>query len=42
MTSSLEMDSSLDQVVHPLLSQFFSAFREGRYVRNDTPWPDGP
>ena len=37
--SSLLEDLSDAQVDHPLISQFFSAFHEGRYVRNDNPWP---
>jgi heat shock protein HspQ len=26
-------------VEHPLVSHFFCDFKDGRYVRNDTPWP---
>ena len=37
--SSLEADDSEAQVDHPLVSKFFSAFHDGRYVRNDNPWP---
>ena len=38
--SSLREDDSEQQVDHPLVSQFFSAFHDGRYVRNDNPWPE--
>ena len=38
--SSLEFDESGEQIVHPLLNQFFSGFEEGQYKRNDIPWPD--
>jgi len=37
--SSLEEDPSDEQVVHPLVSHFFSDFHDGQYIRNDTPWP---
>ncbi len=26
-------------IAHPLLDTFFSAFHDGAYVRNETPWP---
>ena len=38
--SSLALDESGEQIIHPLLDQFFNGFEEGRYKRNDTPWPD--
>ena len=38
--SSLELDESGEEITHPLLDQFFSDFEEGRYVRNDIPWPE--
>ena len=38
--SSLALDESGEQIVHPLLDQFFSGFEEGQYKRNDIPWPD--
>ena len=38
--SSLELDESGEQVVHPLLDQFFTCFEEGRYQRNEVPWPE--
>ncbi|MBT4099340.1 MAG: heat shock protein HspQ [Gemmatimonadetes bacterium] len=37
--TSLQSDESAEQVVHPFVPHFFSAFSDGRYVRNDTPWP---
>lgn len=37
--TSLEDDSSGEQVSHPFIPNFFSAFSDGRYTRNDTPWP---
>ena len=38
--SSLELDSSGDEIIHPLLEQFFNGFEEGRYKRNKLPWPE--
>ena len=38
--SSLESEESDEPIAHPLLNQFFSGFEEGRYQRNDAPWPD--
>ncbi len=35
--SSLELDSSGDEIIHPLLEQFFNGFEEGRYKRNKLP-----
>jgi len=37
--TSLEADPSGHPIAHPLLTSFFSAFEDGRYVRNDQPWP---
>ncbi len=37
--SSLEPDISHKAVVHPLVQVFFTEMKNGRYVRNDTPWP---
>jgi heat shock protein HspQ len=37
--SSLVADTSEEPVVHPMLDYFFSGWENGRYVRNDTPWP---
>jgi heat shock protein HspQ len=37
--SSLQADDSGEQIVHPLLTDFFSAFTDGKYLRNDRPWP---
>ena len=38
--SSLEPEESDEPIAHPLLNRFFSGFEEGRYQRNDVPWPD--
>ena len=38
--SSLELDESGEEIVHPLLNQFFNGFKEGRYTRNEVPWPE--
>ncbi len=38
--TSLEADDSEEQVAHPYVPFFFSEFKDGRYVRNDQPWPD--
>ena len=35
---SLAPDESAEEIVHPLLSEFFEAFRDGRYVRNERPF----
>ena len=37
--TSLEVDSSEEEIVHPLLPHFFSTFQDGQYIRNDRPWP---
>lgn len=37
--SNLDVDDSGEEVVHPYVAYFFSEFREGRYIRNDQPWP---
>jgi heat shock protein HspQ len=31
-------DDSIDPIEHPMLDVFFSAYRGGRYVRNEVPW----
>ncbi len=36
---NLEPDVSSDPVTHPLVPHFFSDFAQGRYERNDVPWP---
>ena len=38
--SSLALDESGEQIIHPLLDQFFNGLEKGRYKRNDIPWPD--
>ena len=37
--TSLEPDPEPAPIVHPLVDAFFSAFEDGRYVRNERPWP---
>lgn len=37
--ASLAADNSDDAVHHPLLPMFFDTTSEGRYQRNDKPWP---
>jgi heat shock protein HspQ len=37
--SSLDEDDSGDEVVHPYVDHFFTGFHDGRYLRNDQPWP---
>ena len=37
--SNLEADVSGEPVDHPLVNEFFAAFDDGCYVRNDHPWP---
>lgn len=39
--TSLLPDDSGKQVRHHLLPYFFSGFENGRYLRNDRPWPRG-
>lgn len=39
--TSLMADPAPEEIVHPLLIQFFAAFERGVYVRNETPWPRG-
>lgn len=37
--TSLSPDESQKPVVHPLVEVFFSGFVDGRYIRNQQPWP---
>lgn len=37
--SSLEADNSGEAVSHTLLDHFFESFEDGRYARNEEPWP---
>lgn len=39
--TSLEADDCGRQIKHPLEKAFFSDFKDGRYIRNERPWPDG-
>ncbi len=39
--TSLEADVSAEEVRNPYVSEFFSDFLDGRYIRNDCPWPKG-
>ena len=36
---NLQADDSDQQIVHPLVEHFFSAFSDGHYLRNDEAWP---
>lgn len=36
---NLQADTGNRPVEHPLIEQFFSEFADGRYIRNDRPWP---
>ena len=38
--TSLEADPSGAEIDHPLVPHLFSDFADGRYVRNDTAWPE--
>ncbi len=38
---NLEADTSGEQIAHPLLQHFFSAWTGKGYVRNERPWPSG-
>ena len=38
-SENLQADFSGQPISHPLLDYFFAAFEDGRYVRNDQPWP---
>ncbi|MEO1981591.1 MAG: heat shock protein HspQ [Fuerstiella sp.] len=37
--SSLRSDDSDEPVRHALIERFFSAFVDGKFIRNDEPWP---
>lgn len=39
--TSLAADPSGAPVEHPLVAHFFVELEDGRYVRNDRPWPPG-
>jgi len=36
---NLQADPSGQSVRHPLVVHFFGEFVDGRYIRNDQPWP---
>lgn len=38
--SNLRADDDPTPVDHPLLELFFHGYDDGRYLRNDTPWPE--
>ena len=38
-SENLAADTSGLPIKHPLLSHFFSEFKNGSYVRNERPWP---
>ena len=35
---NLVADDSYQAINHPLIPQFFAAFQNGHYVRNNRPW----
>ena len=35
---NLAPDPTGEPIAHPLIRRYFRAFRDGRYVRNSTPW----
>ena len=37
--TSLTIDERLEAIQHPLVDTYFDDFAEGRYVRNQLPWP---
>ena len=36
---NLKADTDPQPIEHPLVAEFFTEFVDGRYVRNDQPWP---
>ncbi|MFP6855494.1 MAG: heat shock protein HspQ [Opitutales bacterium] len=38
---NLIRDDSVEAVLHPMVSLFFSGFENGRYLRNAVPWNPG-
>jgi len=36
---NLRTDTSRQPIEHPLVARFFKEFLDGRYIRNDEPWP---
>jgi len=38
-SENLQADSLSLPIEHPLLEFFFTDFQDGRYLRNDKPWP---
>lgn len=39
-SENLVADGSELPIEHPLVPHFFSGFEDGRYIRNDTNWPE--
>ncbi|MBT8486448.1 MAG: heat shock protein HspQ, partial [Phycisphaerae bacterium] len=37
---NLQPDHDAEPILHPWIDHFFSSFVNGRYVRNDRPWPE--
>lgn len=37
--SSIIPDESFEPISNPLVEQFFSEFIDGKYIRNENPWP---
>lgn len=38
--SSLIVDVDTKEIRHPFVAYFFDDFVDGKYIRNDHPWPD--
>ena len=38
-SENLVADADVQPIDHPLVPHFFSDFKNGRYIRNGTPWP---
>lgn len=36
---NLDPDNGDDPIDHPFVQHFFGSFEDGRYIRNDRPWP---
>ena len=38
--NNLVRDASNKEIKHSLLSYFFTKDKQGKYIRNDNPWPE--
>lgn len=38
--SNLVLDYSKNRIVHPLVTYFFTREKNGKYIRNENPWPE--